>query len=299
MDRLQAIEIFVKVAELKSFSAAAAALDLSRTVVSERVRDLEADLGVRLLQRTTRRVALTEPGAAFLDRVRLGLAALDEAAAEASSLTAKPRGTLRVNAPMSFGFRHVAPAVGAFMLRYPDVRVELALTDRLVNLVEDHVDVAIRIGDLRDSNLIARKLATCRMMLCAAPSYLKRHGSPKHPRGLADHTLLFFTYWLEADEWRFKKRGEEVVVHAGEAALRCNNGDAVAEAAAEGAGIALQPNFIAGPLVKQGRLIELLPGWRAAEFGVHAVFVQSQFIPAKSRLFIDHLAKAYASPAWD
>jgi DNA-binding transcriptional LysR family regulator len=298
MDRLQAIEIFVKVAELKSFSAAATALHLSRTLVSERVRDLEQNLGVRLLQRTTRRVALTEPGAAFLDRVRLGIAALDEAAAEASSLSVKPRGLLRVNAPMSFGFRHLAPAVGAFMLRYPEVRVELTLTDRLVNLIEDNVDVAIRIGDLRDSSLIARKLAKCRMMLCAAPSYLKRVGAPKHPRDLRDHSCLAYTYWLAGDEWRFKRKNEEIAVHAGEASLRCNNGDAVAEAAAEGAGIALQPNFIVGPLIRQGRLIEILPGWRASEFGVYAVYPESQFVPAKSRALMDHLAKAYANPPW-
>jgi DNA-binding transcriptional LysR family regulator len=298
MDRLQAIEIFVKVAELKSFSAAATALNLSRTLVSERVRDLEEELGVRLLQRTTRRVSLTEPGASFLERARLGLAALDEAAAEASSLSAEPRGVLRVNAPMSFGFRHLAPALGGFMQRYPDVRVELTLTDRLVNLIEDNVDVAIRIGDLRDSSLIARKLASCRMMLCASPAYLKRKGAPKHPRDINDHTCLFYTYWLDGDEWRLTRKGEEEIVHAGQAALRSNNGDAIAEAAAEGAGIALQPNFIVGPLIKQGRLVEILPSWRAAEFGVYAVHAQSQFTPAKSRAFMDHLAKAYSRPPW-
>jgi DNA-binding transcriptional LysR family regulator len=298
MDRLQAIEIFVKVAELKSFSAAAAALDLSRTIVSERVRDLEQELGVRLLQRTTRRVSLTEPGAAFLDRVRIGIAALDEAAAEASSLSAKPRGLLRVNAPMSFGFRHLAPAVGAFMRRYPEVRVELMLTDRLVNLIEDNVDVAIRIGDLRDSSLIARKLATCRMMLCAAPSYIQRSGAPKHPNEIKHHACLFYTYWLDRDEWRFTRRGEEVVVHVNQTPLRCNNGDALAEAAAEGAGVALQPNFITGPLIKQGRLVELMPTWKGSEFGVYAVHPQSQFVPAKSRAFIDHLAKTFAKPSW-
>ncbi len=298
MDRLQAIEVFVKVAELKSFSAAATALSLSRTLVSERVRDLEQELGVRLLQRTTRRVALTEPGAAFLDRVRLGLAAFEEAAAEASSLSAKPRGVLRVNAPMSFGFRHLAPAVGAFMQRFPEVRVELTLTDRLVDLIEDKADVAVRIGELRDSSLIARKLANCRMLLCASPAYLKRMGAPKHPDEIKDHVCLFYTYWLDGDEWRFKRKNEEVVVHVGQAALRSNNGDAIAEAAAEGAGIALQPNFITGPLIKQGRLVQLLPAWRAAEFGVYAVHPQSQFVPAKSRAFIDHLAKTYAKPPW-
>lgn len=298
MDRLQAMEVFVKVAELKSFTAAAEALGLSRTVVSERVRDLESDLGVRLLQRTTRRVALTEPGSAFLDRVRVGLAALEDAAAEASSLSAEPRGVLRVNAPMSFGVRHLARALGTFMQLFPAVRVELTLTDRLVNLIDENVDIAVRIGELRDSSLIARKLATCRMILCASPSYLERNGAPKHPSEIADHICLFYTYWLAGDEWRFKRKGEEAVVHAGEAALRSNNGDAIAEAAASGAGIALQPDFIVGPLINEGRLIEILPTWRAAEFGVYAVHPQSQFVPAKSRALIDHLIKAYVRPPW-
>jgi DNA-binding transcriptional LysR family regulator len=255
-------------------------------------------LGVRLLQRTTRRVAVTEPGAAFLDRVRLGLAALEEAAAEASSLSAKPRGVLRVNAPMSFGFRHLAPAVGSFMQRFPEVRVELTLTDRLVNLIEENVDVAVRIGELRDSGLIARKLASCRMILCASPAYLKRMGAPKHPNEINDHVCLFYTHWLDGDEWRFERKNEKTVVHVGQAALRSNNGDAIAEAASEGAGIALQPSFIAGPLIKQGRLVELLPAWRAAEFGVFAVHPQNRFVPAKSRAFVDHLANAYARPPW-
>jgi DNA-binding transcriptional LysR family regulator len=186
---------------------------------------------------------------------------------------------------MSFGFRHLAPAVGAFMLRYPEVRVELTLTDRLVNLIEDNVDVAIRIGDLRDSSLIARKLARCRMLLCAAPSYLKRPDVPKHPRDLKDHSCLAYSYWLAGDEWRFKRKGEEVAVHAGDAPLRCNNGDAVAEAAA-------------APLIRQGRLVEILTAWRASEFGVYAVYPESQFVPAKSRAFMDHLAETYARLPW-
>lgn len=298
MDKLQAIEIFAKVAELKSFTAAASVLNLSRTVVSDRVKDLETELGVRLLQRTTRRVTLTEPGAAFLERVRIGLAALEEAAAEAASLSAKPRGVLRVNAPMSFGFRHLAPVIGSYMQKHPEVQVELTLTDRLVNLIEERVDVAIRIGNLRDSNLIARKLATCRMILCAAPAYLKRRGAPKHPRELENHTCLFYTLWLSGEDWRFTRRGEDVVVSAAHAALRSNNGDAIAAAAATGLGIALQPDFIAGPLIRQRKLVEVLPTWRSSEFGIHAVYAPTPFVPAKSRSFIDHLAKAYLDPPW-
>jgi DNA-binding transcriptional LysR family regulator len=297
MDRLQAIEIFVKVAELRSFSAAADELDLSRTLVSERVKDLEEELGVRLLQRTTRRVALTEPGAAFLERVRVGLSALDEAAAEASSLSAKPRGVLRVNAPMSFGFRHLAPEVGSFLALYPEVSVELTLNDRLIDLIEENVDIALRIGELRDSSLVARRLAMCRMLVCAAPSYLKKHGAPKHPEELKEHLCLSYSLLLDGEDWKFRRRREEATVRI-VSRLRSNNGDAVAAAAAAGAGIALQPDFIAGPLVRQGKLVEILPGWRAAEFGVYALYAPTQFVPAKSRAFIDHLVKAYAKPPW-
>lgn len=297
MAKLQAIEIFVKVAELKSFTAAAEALDLSRTLVSDRVRDLEDHLGVRLLQRTTRRVALTEPGAAYLDRVRVGLSALEEAAAEAASLSVEPRGLLRINAPVSFGSRHLAPAISDYLQRHPRVRVELTLDDRVIDLVEHNVDVAVRIGELRDSSLIARKLASCRVLVCAAPAYLKRHGAPKHPDDLRDHPCLSYAYMSDGGDWRFS-RGEESVSVRIDARLRSNNGDAIVAAAAAGAGIALQPDFIAGPLLREGALVEILPGWRAAEFGVYALYSQGQFLPTKSRAFINHLADAYAHPPW-
>jgi len=297
MDRLQAIEAFVKVAELRSFTAAADALRLSRTSVSDLVKDLEERMGVRLLQRTTRRVSLTESGAAFLERVRLGLAALEEAEAEATTFAAKPRGVLRVNAPMSFGFRHLAPIVGDFLMAYPDVSVEFTLNDRVVDLIENNVDVAIRIGNLTDSSLISRKLASARMLLCAAPAYLKRNGAPKHPRDLPSHRCLAFAYWSEGQNWRFKRRADEVVVKV-DARLWCNNGDAVVEAAAKGVGIAMQPDFIAGPLIRSGHLVEILPGWRAMELGIYAVHSPGPFVPAKTRAFIDHLATALRAPAW-
>jgi DNA-binding transcriptional LysR family regulator len=298
MDRLQAIEAFIKVAELRSFTRAAEALNISRTSASDLVKELEQRLGVRLLQRTTRRVSLTEPGAAFLARVRLGLAAIEEAEIEAADLALHPRGVLRVNAPMSFGFRHLAPAIGAFLIEYPDIKIELTLNDRVVDLLAENVDLAIRIGVLSDSTLIARKLATTRMLLCAAPSYLRHHGAPKHPRDLAQRTCLTFAYWSEGQNWRFTRRSSEVVVRI-ESRLWCNNGDAVVEAAAQGLGIALQPNFIAGPLIRQGRLVQILPGWRAAEIGVFALYPPSEFVPAKSRVFLDHLAGWLAQNPWD
>jgi DNA-binding transcriptional LysR family regulator len=299
MDRLQAIEIFVRVAERRSFSAAADDLNLSRQMVSDRIKDLEQRLGVRLLQRTTRRVSLTESGAAYLEKVRAGIAAIEEAEAEATSLAAHPRGVLRVNAPMSFGFKHVAPAVGDFLLANEDVRVELTLNDRTINLLEENVDVAIRIGRLLDSSLIAKKLATCRMILCASPLYVKAHGAPKHPRDLAHHRCFTFAYWSDGSEWKFTRKGEPASVRI-ESRLWCNNGEALVEAASVGAGITIQPNFIAGPVIREGRLVELLPAWRMADLSIYAIYPPSQFVPAKTRAFIDHLAKHFAgSPYWE
>lgn len=294
MDKLQAIEVFVRVAELRSFTLAADELNLSRTVVSDRVKDLEDRLGVRLLQRTTRRVSLTESGRAFLERARNGLAAIEEAEAEALSLAAQPRGVLRVNAPMSFGYRHLAPAVGSFLLKHAEVRVELTLNDRVIDLLEEGVDLAVRIGRLSDSTLIARKLASCRMILCASPSYLKARGAPKHPRDLAAHDCLTFAYWSDGPDWRFTRRGEEATVRV-KSRLWCNNGDAIIEASATGLGIALQPSFIASAAIEDGRLSEILPSWRAPELGVYALYPPSQFLPAKTRAFIDHLADFFAS----
>ena len=292
-----AVEIFVKLAELKSFSAAATALNLSRTLVSERVRDLEEDLGVRLLQRTTRRVGLTESGAAFLERVRVGLSALEEAAAEASSLSVEPRGLLRVNAALSFGFRHLAPAVGVVPRtlskgqRGSHARRSPGRSDRResghryphwrVAKFHGHCSEA---GDLPHACLCSTRLS-------------QAIWRPKTPtRSQEPHLLQLFALagrrGLAVRAWpRENHRARRI-------APRSNNGDAFAEAAVSGAGIALQPDFIAGPLIKQGRLVEVLPGWRAAEYGVFALYPPTQFLPAKSRVFLDHLAEAFAKSPW-
>lgn len=299
MDRLLAIKVFMHVAERQSFTAAADELTMSRQTVSDQIRDLEEHLGVRLLNRTTRRVALTESGAAFLEKARLGLGAIEEAEAEAASLAATPRGVLRVNAPMSFGFRHVAPAVGAFMLANPEIRIELTLNDRVVNLIEENVDVAIRIGQLGDSSLIARKLAPCRSVLCASPDYLKQHGRPKHPRDLAGHRCLAYAYAADNQDWTFERKAkgarkaERVTVRV-QHSLLCNNGDALIEAAAAGAGVTVQPSFIAGDALNEGRVVALLPGWRVRAYHVHALYPPSQYVPAKTRAFIDHLVRHFA-----
>ena len=299
MDRLDSIATFVRVAELASFTLAAQALGISRTVASDRVMALEARLGVKLLHRTTRRVSLTEAGVAYLDRARQALAMLEEAEAEAAHLTARPRGVLRVNAPVTFGFRHVAPAVASYLAANPDLGVELTLTDRMVNLLEEQVDVVVRVGRLVDSSLVARRLAPCRIVVCAAPSYIAARGMPLHPAELARHDCLSYAYAAEGDLWRFERDGQQEAVRVS-GRVWSNNGDALYHAALEGLGILLNPTFIIGEALRDGRLVPVLPGWAAPALSVNAVYPPNRFLPAKTRGFIDHLAARFGpAPYWD
>lgn len=299
MDRLDSIATFVRVAELASFTLAAQALGISRTVASDRVMALEARLGVKLLHRTTRRVSLTEAGVAYLDRARQALAVLEEAEAEAAHLTARPRGVLRVNAPVTFGFRHVAPAVASYLAANPDLGVELTLTDRMVNLLEEQVDVVVRVGRLVDSSLVARRLAPCRIVVCAAPSYIAARGMPLHPAELARHDCLSYAYAAEGDLWRFERDGQQEAVRVS-GRVWSNNGDALYHAALEGLGILLNPTFIIGEALRDGRLVPVLPGWAAPALSVNAVYPPNRFLPAKTRGFIDHLAARFGpAPYWD
>jgi DNA-binding transcriptional LysR family regulator len=299
MDRLETIATFIKVAELASFTAAAHALNISRTVASDRVMQLEARLGVKLLHRTTRRVTLTEAGIAYLERSRQALATLEEAEAEAAHLTGRPRGVLRVNAPVTFGFRHVAPAVATFLAAHPELGVELTLTDRMVNLLEEQADVVVRIGRLVDSSLVARRLAPCRIVVCAAPAYIAARGMPLHPADLSGHDCLSYAYAAEGDLWRFERDGENEAVRV-HGRVWSNNGDALYHAALEGLGILLNPTFIIGDALRDGRLVPVLPGWQVPPLSVNAVYPPNRYLPAKTRAFIDHLAARFGpEPYWD
>jgi DNA-binding transcriptional LysR family regulator len=299
MDRLESISTFIKVAELASFTEAARVLNISRTVASDRVMQLEARLGAKLLHRTTRRVTLTEAGVAYLERARQGLATLEEAEQEATHLTGRPRGVLRVNAPVTFGFRHVAPAVATFLAAHPELGVELTLTDRMVNLLEEQVDVVVRVGRLVDSSLVARRLAPCRLVACAAPAYLAARGMPQEPAELASHDCLSYAYAAEGDLWRFERDGRQEAVRV-RGRVWSNNGDALYHAALEGLGILLNPTFIVGEALRDGRLVPVLPGWRVPDLTVNAVYPPNRFLPAKTRAFIDHLAARFGpAPYWD
>ena len=297
MDRLTTLDLFVRIVDAGSFAAGAEQLGLSRALASRAILDLETRLGTRLLNRTTRRLSLTEAGAAFYRRAQRITADVVEAEEEATALHARPRGLLRVNAPMSFGVLHVAPAMAGYLERYPEVSVDLTLNDRVVDLLEDGTDLAIRIGRLADSSLIARRLAPCRILLCAAPSYLATHGTPAHPSDLIRHRCIAYAYGGDRGEWVLTGPEGEVRIRIG-ARLQINNGDAIQAAIREGYGIARQPDFIAAPDLAAGRMVQILPEWRLPELGIHAVYPPTRTLSAKVRSFVDFLAERFARPSW-
>lgn len=299
MDRLAAMQAFAAVVEQGGFTAAAEALRQSRAMVSKHVQDLEAHLGARLLNRTTRRVSLTEAGQVFFERTARLLAELEETEATVGALQATPRGRLRINTALTFGVLHLSPAVAEYMTAYPEVSVELTLNDRFIDLVEEGYDLAIRIARLADSNLIARRLAPCRTVVCAAPEYLKRHGCPRQPQDLASHNCLGYSYAQPRDEWTFDGPGGSVSVRV-RGTLESNNGDALRAAGLLGLGIIRTPTFIVGTELRNGALVPLMPEYRIAEIGIHAVYPHSRHLSAKVRSFIDFLLPRYGEyPPWD
>jgi DNA-binding transcriptional LysR family regulator len=300
MQHLTDIAVFVKVVELSSFTAAAEALESSQPVVSKAVTRLEEKLGARLLNRTTRRLSLTEAGAELYRRSVKALEEIENATLEAARFQTEPRGTLRVSAPMSFSILHLGPVLHAFMERYPGVNVELELDDRHVDLVKDGFDLAIRIGRLQDSSLIARKLAPCKQVVCAAPSYLAKRGEPERPEDLLGHNCILYSLLSTPREWRFTSPDGETVVVPVSGALQSNNGLVNRAAAIAGAGIALLPTFYVGEELRSGQLKPLLCKFRPMEIGVHAVYAERRNLLPKVRAFVDFLAATFSpTPPWE
>jgi len=299
MDRLVAMEAFLRVVDRGGFTAAADDLRLSRAMVSKHVQDLEEHLGARLLNRTTRKVSLTEVGRIYYERCGQILAEIAETESAVGALQARPRGLLRINAPVSFGVLHLAASVADFMAAFPDVEVELTLNDRVVDLVDEGFDLAIRIGRLADSSLIARRLAPCRRVACASPAYLQKHGHPREPADLAQHKCLGYRYDQSRDDWQFDGAMGPVSVRV-HACLQANNGDALRVAALQGAGVAMLPSFIVGPDLAGGALVAILPGYRVPELAIHALYPHSRHLSAKVRSFVDFLVPRYGErPEWD
>lgn len=293
------MQAFVAVGETGSFTSAVARLGVARALVSKRVAMLERTMGVRLLNRTTRRVGLTEPGQAFLARAQRILAELDRASAELTNLQGEPAGTLKVSAPMSFGIKHLAPLLPGFMHAYPGLKIDLALNDRQVDLIDEGFDLAVRIGRLADSSLVARKLATVRMILCASPAYLAAAGEPRTPADLAHHKGLIYGQGIAVTRWALM-RGEETSVVEPIPRMVANNGDMLLAAAIAGEGIVMQPTFLAGDALRAGAVVRVLEGYGLGEFTLYAVWPANRLLPAKVRLFVDYLSSHISDPpAWD
>src|SRR5256714_3531270 len=289
------MRVFSQVVETGSFSAAAARLGLSATAASRHVAELEAHLQTRLLNRTTRRVSLTESGRAFYERAVQLLADLSEAEQEAQRAAVVPRGTIRLTTSVNFGVRHVAPAIAEFLERYPDVRFDVSLSDRVVDLVEEGLDLAIRIGAPVADNLVARKLGETRMVPCASPGYLAKHAAPKTPEDLAHHNCFTYEYVSPRHVWRFRDRSgaERAVRVAGR--LHSNNGDLLAEVAARGTGIVFEPAFIVGPEVRAGRLVPLLQDFVPPPVPIYALYPSRKHLSAKVRRFVEFLIERFSS----
>lgn len=300
MDRLSEMEAFVQVVDLGGFTDAAKKLGLSKSAVSKHVSALEARLGARLLNRTTRRVSPTEIGLAYYDRAARVLSEAAEADAMAALMQGAPRGELRISAPLSFGNRHLAPAVAAFLNAYPEVSARVELDDRFVELVAEGFDLAIRIGALPDSSLKARKLTETHLFLVASPAYLARRGAPRTLEELAGHNLLHYSNLASGSGWRLRgAAGEERTVRA-VGRLTVNNGDALLRAAADGLGVAMTPAFIGADALRGGEVVEVLPEARPDPLGIWAIYPAGRFPQPKLRVFIDFLVERFrgAGPAW-
>ena len=294
MDRLASMNVFIRAADLGSFTAAAAALGMSSQMVGKHVSFLEARLGAQLLRRTTRQQSLTDVGHRFYERCRTILAETDAAEALVNDLSTTPRGRLRVNAPVTFGACRLAPLVTRYLEAYPDVEVELTLTDRFVDLVDEGYDAVIRVGPIKDTALAARELAIYPLVACAAPAYLAANGTPSSPGDLAKHQCLGFISWsgLPYAEWRFTKAGR---VHAVQVRgrLQINDGRALLAAALDGHGVILQPDVVVRDDLDARRLIQVLPDYAAPSWPLHLLFPARRPQTPRPRSFIDCVVDAF------
>ena len=299
MDRLTSMSVFVTVVDQGSFSAAAEQLQLSRATTSKHIASLENCLGGRLLNRTTRRISLTEAGQAYYERCKQILDDVADAECVVTGFSSQPRGRLRINAPMSFGTRQFADIVAAFCQAHPAIDVELSLNDRFVDVVEEGYDLVIRITQLKASSLIARKLAPCRVVLCASPDYLKTQGRPMAPGDLEQHTCLQYAYSEASKTWVLNGPDGEhrIRIHP---KLSADNGDVLCAAARQGLGIALLPTFIVGDAIRAGDLDIILPAYQPPQINIYAVYASRKHLSAKVRAFIDFaVVRIGEKPVWD
>lgn len=298
MDSIREIRSFIEVVEANSFVGAAEVNGLSKQAVSRHVLELERRLGLRLLNRTTRRLSLTTEGRAYFQRVKELVDELDGLEQELASGSAEPIGRLRVAAPLTFGILQLAPLWGPFLERYSRISLEVDLNDRVVDLVEEGYDLAIRIMDLPSSQLVSRKLASTRLVLCASPDYLKVHGKPATPEELKNHRVISYSYLTTGDEWELIGPDGTLTRVRLRSRLHTNSGDTCRAAALANQGIVYQPEFLVAADLQAGRLVKLLTDFQGREIGIHAIYASREHLPMKTRLLVDYLASALSEPPW-
>jgi DNA-binding transcriptional LysR family regulator len=297
MDKFQEMQTFAAVIDAGSFVGGANALEMSKAAVSRYVGDLENRLGVRLIHRTTRKLSLTAEGEVFYARCKELLSHLVDAEAEVASSIDEAVGLVRINAPVTFGILHLAELWGEFTSNNPRVSLDITLSDRVVDIIEDGFDLAVRIAQLPNSSLISRRLASTRIVLCATPTYLKRAGKPKHPSELRSHSLLAYSYMAMKDSWDFDGPDGVVSVKTNPR-IRANNGDTCLAGALKHQGIIFQPTFLIGPHLKSGALVELMPEFRGPELGIYAIYPTRKLVSPKVRMLIDFLAQSFKKTRW-
>ncbi|WP_151637932.1 LysR family transcriptional regulator [Noviherbaspirillum aerium] len=298
MDHFNRMSTFARVVADGSFSAAARKLQVSSAAVGKQIQLLENWLGTRLFDRTTRQLRLTEAGMAFHERCTRILEDLEEAQRAAGALQAQPTGRLRINSPVSFSTLHLGGLLADFLKAYPDISVDMELNDRMVNLVEEGFDLAVRIGNLPDSSLAARRIGKSRFVLCASPAYLKLRGTPRRPGDLAGHDCV--EYALGMSEWQFTSRSGKRESISVSTRLRANNGAMLSAAVSGGFGVTYVPSFIVSRDLEAGRLVPLLPSYKTMETGIYIVYPAGRHVPAKVRVFIDFAARYFGDlPSWE
>jgi DNA-binding transcriptional LysR family regulator len=292
MDRLSAMNMFVRVVETGSFSAVAKELNSTQPTVSKNIAELESWLGAKLLNRSTRSLRLTETGADYYERCVAILQDVEDAEQNVGLLQTQPKGLVKVSAAVAFGRLHIVPRLEAFYEQYPDIKIDIALNDRVVDLVEEGIDVAFRMGNLRDSNLIARKLCASPTLTVATPGYLKKHGMPAHPRDLKEHNYVTYTELGSRDQTTFEENGQPLHINV-EGNLQSNNSEVIRSALLSGLGISRVPRWLVGDKLNGGELVEVLAEYQPGPTSVHVVYSPGRHLPSKIRCFMDYFAETF------
>lgn len=289
MDRIDAMRLFVRVAELGSFSAVAQQLGVARSVVTRQVAALESHLGAKLMARSTRRLTLTSAGTAYLEKCRVILNLVEAAETGVAEAQQTPRGSIRISVPLSFGLKRIAPLLLGFSKAYPEVALDMEFSDRRSHLIEEGLDLSIRITRRLGSNDVARRIGSSRLLVLASPDYLARHGEPRHPQELIHHECLGYTSGGSAQVWQFTVDGELTTIPV-RSRLHANNGEVLTEAAANGMGITLQPDFVADDYLRDGRVQAILTNFPVAELGIYVMLPGNRQVPHRVRVLMDYLA---------